>query len=116
ALLCWNVMPAVAAEPDKEKPPAIILRLSSFRDLIGDINYVASLEKQEKAAKGLEEWLEGFTGKDHGGIDIKRPVALYGLADPNGLDLQPLLSIPVAEKRLFISFVERYAGDLEWER
>lgn len=106
----WSTVPVRAADVEKQPSPAVLLRISSFSELIADIKYVAALEKQEASAKRFEEDLANFTGKDHGGIDIKRPAALLGLPTRNGTELQPLVLIPIANEALFLAFVERHFG------
>jgi hypothetical protein len=109
AIALWAAAPALAADPPKDDAPAIVVRLSSFADIVADIKYVTALE-QRKEGFDLEAELRKFTGKDHGGIDIKRPAGLLAIPARNGADLHPLLFIPVADEPLFLAFVERLLG------
>src|SRR5438067_2535601 len=89
ALVTWSAVAGRAAEPDQLPAPAAFLRFSSFSDLIADVKYFSELEGSQQNAGSIEEDLARFTGKDHGGIDVKRPVGLFGVPTRNGADLAP---------------------------
>jgi hypothetical protein len=98
--------PEVKADK-KAQQPAIVLRLKSLEGILADAKYLTKLADAEEQFKQAEEFLKTFSGDAGlGGIDMKRPFALYGDISPGLQDSPVVLLVPIADPKAFVSFLE----------
>src|SRR5688572_18728584 len=108
---CWALVVAgvtvapVRAQDAKPAAPTIAVRVKSIDGLLADVQYLAGLVGQEEQAKQLQGILEGMAGPKGltgTGIDTKRPIGLYAVVTPGGVDSYASLLVPVADEKAFV--------------
>jgi hypothetical protein len=95
---------------DQAQSPTLVVRIKSISDLISDSKYLAALAGQEDKVDQGERILKDMVD-DHGlkGIDIKRPLGLYGSLSP----LAGVALIPVADEKTLLEALEQFAVKAE---
>lgn len=92
-----------------QEAPAVVVRLKSLDGIISDAKYLAKLAGQEETLKQAEEMIKTFTTEEGlGGIDTKRPFALYGnfLEDVQNSPVVAL--VPIANEKAFVAFLGNF--------
>jgi len=92
--------PAVRAE-EKSQKPALILRIKSIDGLIADVKYLAKLAGQEETLNQVEPVAQAFLG----GIDTKRPIAMYGDVTAGLQDSPVVILIPISDEKAFLELL-----------
>jgi hypothetical protein len=109
ALVCLATLPGAARPAEGAKPaaPGFVVRVQSLDELIADVKYVAKLIGREDQAEQVEGLLKAKAGpKGLDGIDVKRPMGVYGRFG-NGLeDITAVALIPVADEKAFLGLLE----------
>jgi hypothetical protein len=97
--------PARAAEEPAR--PTLAVRLSSLDDLIQDARYLVTLAGHEQEAKQLEG-LYGSQVKNNGlhGLDVKRPIGLYGNLSASIEDSEAVLLLPIADQNALLDLLK----------
>jgi len=107
-LVCVALAPVLRAD-DKPANPSIVLRLKSVEGAMADLKYIAALVDKEDEVKNVEAIIQTFSNeKGLGGIDTKRPFALYGTFTPGVQDSPLVLLVPIADEKAFIDFLGNY--------
>jgi hypothetical protein len=102
----WLPTPAAASDA---AAPTVIVRVRSIDNLIADLKYVTGLIGHGAEAKQLDAAIKKTFPNGFQGIDTKRPIGLYAIADP---DFDPeksriALLLPVSDEKAFIGLMER---------
>lgn len=102
------VMPAARAE---DPPPSIVLKMKSIEGILKDVRYVGSLagEDAQEMLKQLDEVLKGYQNDQGlGGLDVKRPIGLYGNLTPGVQDSPVVLLLPLHDEKAFLELLEKF--------
>src|SRR5262249_10484649 len=108
---CWALVVAgvavlpVRAQDANPAAPTLAVRLKSIDGRLADARYLAGLVGQEEQARQFQGILEGMAGPNGivgTGIDTKRPIGLYGVVTPAGVDSYAALLVPVADEKAFV--------------
>src|SRR5262245_41752238 len=113
AMLCLVLLPSLAqpapVPDDKSARPGVVLRIQPIDELLANIRYLAAQAGQEEQAKQFEGLLKSMAGpKGLDGIDMKRPLAVYGNIGPNGIDSTVVALIPVADEKALLALLARF--------
>lgn len=94
------------AEQAANDKPAVFLRLASLDQLRGDFRYLAEAVGQAEKAKQLDALIKSQLG-DNGlkGIDMKKPIGVYGWIGSFGIDSKVVLLVPIADKKDFLDLI-----------
>ena len=100
-------LPAPAAASDAAAP-TVIVRVRSIDNLIADLKYVTGLIGRGAEAKQLDAAIKKTLPNGFQGIDTKRPIGLYAIADPdfNPAESQIVLLLPVSDEKALIGLIE----------
>src|SRR2546423_865106 len=89
--------PAKAA---KDAKPTLVVHLSSLANLLEDARYLARMAGKEEEARQAEKLFQRQTGgKELEGIDVKKPMGLYGYVESDLPDSRAVLLVPVADQK-----------------
>jgi hypothetical protein len=107
ALLCLVVVAKpIVAEETKSTKPGVVIKLRSIADLMQDANFLAKANGKAEEAKQLDglvkEWVEPS------GIDIKRPIGLYGNIGPAGIDSTVVVLVPISNEKAVLEKLEGF--------
>jgi hypothetical protein len=104
------VLGLIAPIARADDPPAVLIRLKSIEGLISDVKYIAKQAGQEEQVGQFEGMLKAFGGGNEGlgGIDTKRPLAIYGNVSPGVQDSPVLIMLPVADEKAFLGLLENF--------
>lgn len=109
AALVLMVAPLAARS---QEAPAVVVRLKSVDGLLSDAKYLAKLAGQEEAFKQAEEMIKTFTTEEGlGGIDTKRPFALYGTFAEDVEKSALVALVPIANEKAFVDFLGNFMID-----
>jgi hypothetical protein len=101
------------AQDAKPTEPTFVVRLKSIDGLIADTKYIAGLVGQAEQADQAEKILQGMAGPKGlagTGIDTRRPIGLYSIVTPAGVDSYAALLVPVADESAFVEFANDMLG------
>ncbi|HEV3116071.1 MAG TPA: hypothetical protein VGY58_03405, partial [Gemmataceae bacterium] len=89
-------------------PPTVVVRLRSLESLIANVKYLASLSAKPDDAKKLDPLIAMVNALQ--GIDSKRPIGFYGIADPGGnpQDSTGVALLPVTDEKSFLGALEKF--------
>jgi hypothetical protein len=110
-LVAWpSVSPAA---PETATPPTVIVRVRSVESLLADIKYMLTLAGKEKEAKQLDAQISKALPMGFAGVDIERPLGLYGMIDPDGnlQDSTAMLLVPVRDEKALLGLIETLAHE-----
>src|SRR5262249_41968820 len=89
ALTGFALTPLAHAD-DKPASPSLVVQLKSIDGLMADAKYFSTLVDREDEVKNIEGIIQTFTNEQGlGGIDTKRPFALYGSFDKDNIQASP---------------------------
>ncbi len=111
-LLACAALP-VRADDAKSGVPTVAVRVKSLDGLLEDAKYIATLAGKEEEAKQLDGVIQAVAGPQGlagTGLDTKRPIGLYGMVTPAGVDSYVVLLIPVADEKAFVEKVKALVG------
>jgi hypothetical protein len=108
-LICLAATPFAARAADPKPLPSFVARMKSIDGLLDDLKYIAKLANKENEAVQLERMLRD-AGDKNGleGIDVKKPIALYGRIGANLADSEIVVMLPVADEKAFLALLNRY--------
>ena len=88
-------------------PPTLVIRVRSIDSLIADVKYLTSLSGRGNEVRALDAALKRATPNGFEGIDDKRPIGLYGLADQDGnlQETKVVLLVPVSDEKTVIGLL-----------
>jgi len=96
----------IVAEEGKSSKPGVVIKVRSIADLMQDANFLAKANGKAEEAKQLDglvkEWVEPS------GIDIKRPIGLYGNIGPAGIDSTIVILIPISDEKAVLEKLEGF--------
>jgi len=97
----------VHAELSGSMKPLAIVTLSSYDEILKDIDFVGSLAGQPQTAQQLEMMLQMFTqNKGLAGLDKTRPLGLFVVSD--GADFQGAICVPVTDTSALLEVLEPF--------
>lgn len=100
------VGPAGRAAESPSKP-VLVVRLKALDELIADLRYLVQQIGREEEGKQIEAMLKARTGpKGLEGVDIKKPIGLYGILEPKLDRSQLVLLLPIADEATFLTFLD----------
>ena len=104
---------APAAAPAAEKAaaagkPTLVVRLDPLETLIENFRFLAAQAGKGEEARQFEGILKARTG-DQGldGLDVKKPIGLYGTLAADLPNSEVVLLLPVADEKAFLAMLER---------
>src|SRR5579872_1231704 len=103
------VLAVVPARADDPKPivPGVVVRVKPIEALVDDARYLAELADKADDFKMYEGIYKSMLkDKSLEGIDITKPLGVYGEIGPNGIDSRFVVLVPVADEGTFIDFVK----------
>jgi hypothetical protein len=107
--------PPLAHAAEKADKPTIIVRLKPIQDVIADLRYLIALSGRTEEGKQLDALIKSKIGpKGLEGIDIKKPIGMYGKLGEMGIDSQGVLLLPIADEKTFLDMLEGF--DLKPEK
>jgi hypothetical protein len=116
ALACLAALPA-AARPDDAKDnltPAVIVRVRSLDGILSDTKFLAAQAGKEEEARQFEGMIKERLGeKGLDGFDTKRPLGIYAIASPNGVDSPVVAMIPIKDEKAAIGMLENLGAKAE---
>jgi hypothetical protein len=87
--------------------PGIIVRIQSIDNLLETVHYLANLAGKSEEAKQGEAFIKSMAGEQGlKGIDMKRPIGIYGDIGAMGIDSTSVLLVPVADEKAFLALLE----------
>ena len=95
------------APAQKDAGPALEVRVRSVNDLLDKAEYLGDIVNQAETAKQGAVFVRGLADAKKGleGIDIARPIGLYGSLTPNVVDSPVVLMIPVADEKAVLDLL-----------
>jgi hypothetical protein len=109
ALLRADDRPKHAPAEGAAKAPTIVVRIKPISELLSDGKYVATIAGQEEQANQAEGLVAAMTGENGlGGIDLKRPLGVYGSISPDLVSSGGVVLVPIADEKTLIDFLEGY--------
>src|SRR5262245_56728845 len=92
--------------------PMVILSLSGFDEILGDVDFVGTLSGNPGIAQQLEGTLQLFTqGQGVNGLDRKRPWG--AVINTDGAAFQPLVFVPVANMNQLLTSLAPLVGEAQ---
>jgi hypothetical protein len=109
-LLCLVAVPTPARPADAESSnPTIVVRVQSIEALMADAKYLAELAGQREQAKQFDQMVKGLLqAKRLDGLDIKRPLYVYGAISANGFDSSAVALIPITDEKAVLDTLARF--------
>jgi hypothetical protein len=110
ALLGLLVAPTVArpAGDSASTTPTLVIQLQSVNSLLENARYLAKVLDAEKSVEDLDAMLKNVAGaKGLDGLDVKRPLGLYGRLGPNGTDSTGVALLPITTEKAFLDLLQR---------
>src|SRR5262245_23181529 len=110
ALLGLLAAPTVArpAGDTPPKGPTLVLQLQSVDGLLDAARYLSKYLDSEKSVEDLDAAIKNMTGgKGLDGLDVKRPIGMYGRLSPNVTDSTGVALLPVTTEKAFLDLLER---------
>jgi hypothetical protein len=87
--------------------PTVLVRIKALEELIADARYLVKAAGRENEARQVERMLKARTGpKGLEGIDIKKPIGVYGTVAAKLDESQVVLLLPIADEATFLAFLE----------
>jgi hypothetical protein len=100
------VLAPCGVRADDQKAPSIVIRLKSIDGLLKDVRYIGGLAGQAEQLKQLDEVLKMYSTKDGlQGVDIKRPIGMYGSMTAGLQDSPAVVLLPIADEKVFTDFL-----------
>lgn len=113
ALFALLALVPTAPADDKVKAPTLVLRVKAVNDLLADARWMAEQagrdEELKQAINLIKRQAEGKGGLD--GLDLSKPMAVYGYLGPQGVDSVAVLMLPVADKDTLLATLKRFEID-----
>jgi hypothetical protein len=89
--------------------PAVLVRLASLDDLIATARYLVKEAGREEMAKQGEKLLKARSGpKGLEGIDMKKPIGLYGSLASRLDRSQAVVLVPIADEEAFLKLLDSF--------
>jgi hypothetical protein len=110
ALLGLLAAPTVArpAGDTPPKGPTLVLQLQSVDGLLDAARYLAKYLDTEKSFEDMDAGIKNMAGpKGLDGLDVKRPLGLYGRLGPNVTDSTGVALVPITTEKAFLDLLER---------
>jgi hypothetical protein len=96
--------------------PAVLLRLESLDQLIGDAKYLVKQMQRDESAKQIERLLKSLTGeKGLEGVDTKKPIGAYATLAGKLEQTQVMILLPVSDEKAFVKFLKHLDFKVEKE-
>ncbi|HLJ94982.1 MAG TPA: hypothetical protein VKU02_17535 [Gemmataceae bacterium] len=109
ALLGLAILIGPIRAADDTSAPTLVVRVRSIEGLLNDIKYVATLAGRGEEAKQLEGLISSRMGpKGLEGVDIKRPLGLYGTLDANLVESTAAVLVPISDQKAFLGLLEGF--------
>lgn len=110
-VLALVVTSLIAARPALAQPKQVVMvTLSAYDELRGDVQFVGGLMGQPQAAEQMDAMVM-LMAQGLPGIDRSRPIGVAVFAD--GPDLMPVVYIPVSDFGDTLGLVRNLGGDVE---
>jgi hypothetical protein len=107
AALAVLILPALSRADDKA--PSLVLKIKSIDGLLHDFKYLGELAGKGEELKQADEMLKAFTNDQGlGGIDMKRPIGLYGSFSENPEQSPVVILLPIADEKAFLQFLGNF--------
>jgi hypothetical protein len=107
ALVCLVVVAKPSfAEDTKPSKPGVVIKLTSIADLMEDANFLAKANGKAEEAKQLDGLVKAYV--EPSGIDIKRPIGLYGNIGPAGIDSTVVVLVPISNEKAVLEKLEGF--------
>jgi hypothetical protein len=101
--------PKRAPESGAAKAPTLVVRIKPINDLLSDAKYLATIAGHEEQASQVEGLVSQMTGENGlGGIDLKRPLGVYGTISPDLVSSGGVVLVPIVNEQTLIDFLEGY--------
>src|SRR5437870_4975138 len=107
AALAVLILPAAARADDKA--PSLVIKVKSIDGLLHDLKYLGELAGKGEELKQADEMLKAFTNEQGlGGIDMKRPIGIYGSLSENIEQSAVVILLPIADEKAFLQFLGNF--------
>jgi hypothetical protein len=91
------------------KAPTVVVRIKPISELLSDGKYLATIAGQEEQANQAEGLVAAMTGENGlGGIDLKRPLGVYGSISPDLVSSGGVVLVPIVNEQALLDFLEGY--------
>jgi hypothetical protein len=91
------------------KAPTVVVRIKPISELLSDGKYLATIAGQEEQANQFEGLVTQMTGENGlGGIDLKRPLGVYGSISPDLVSSGGVVLVPIVNEQALIDFLEGF--------
>jgi hypothetical protein len=111
-LVALGASAPAADRPAKAAPagrPAVVVHVASINSLLEDARYLAQMAGKEEEARQAEKMVQKQTGgKALEGVDLTKPLGLYGTLEPDLPDSRAVLLVPVADEKAFLGMLGRF--------
>jgi hypothetical protein len=93
--------------PKAAVKPTLVLRVKAVEDLLADFRYLATLAGREEEGKQVERMLLKRAGpKGLEGIDLKKPIGVYGNLKADVKQSEVVVLVPIADQKAFLGLLE----------
>jgi hypothetical protein len=91
------------------KAPTLVVRIKPINDLLSDAKYLATIAGHEEQANQVEGLVSQMSGENGlGGIDLKRPLGVYGTISPDLVSSGGVVLVPIVNEQTLLDFLEGY--------
>src|SRR5258708_6911114 len=95
------------AEDVKKSKPGVVVRIRPIGELLEDIKFLAKVNQLGDEGDQLEGIIKAKVGdKGLEGIDMKRPLGLYGDVGAAGIDSTVVVLVPVTDEKAVLALLE----------
>src|SRR5258708_18053581 len=95
------------AEDAKNTKPGVVVRIRPIGELLEDIKFLAKVNQLGDQGDQLEGIVKAMVGdKGLEGIDMKRPLGLYGDVGAAGIDSTVVVLVPVTDEKAILALLE----------
>jgi hypothetical protein len=105
------------AEDAKKSKPGVVVRIRPIGELLEDIKFLAKVNQLGDQGDQLEGIIKAKVGdKGLEGIDMKRPLGLYGDIGAAGIDSTVVVLVPITDEKAVLSLLENLNLKAEKEK
>lgn len=119
-VLCWRavclfgLMSLWMVSPAQAQQPTVVLSVRSVDELLDDADFIGEVVGQEGARESAEQFLGLFTGgKGLAGVDLEKPLGLYGNVTAAGEPETPVVFLPISDADAFKGLIKMLAPDFK---